>query len=98
MKVRQARESETMRFSSPQDLTDHHACCPIFSIPTTVTDPDHARLLAVGECPDLLERLAMIPDPRDRRGRRHLASVLAVSAAAVLAGARSVAAIAEWAH
>jgi DDE_Tnp_1-associated len=40
----------------------------------------------------------MIPDPRDRRGRRHtLVSVLAVSAAAVLAGARSVAAIAEWA-
>jgi predicted transposase YbfD/YdcC len=40
----------------------------------------------------------MLPDPRDRRGRRHtLASVLAVSAAAVAAGARSVAAIAEWA-
>ena len=40
----------------------------------------------------------MIPDPRDRRVRRHpLASVLAVSAAAVLAGARSVTAIAEWA-
>jgi hypothetical protein len=52
----------------------------------------------VGECPGLLERLAMIPDPRDRRGRRHtLASVLAVSAAAVAAGARSVTAIAEWA-
>ena len=40
----------------------------------------------------------MIPDPRDRRGRRHtLASVLAVCAAAVAAGARSVTAIAEWA-
>jgi hypothetical protein len=63
-----------------------------------VTDPDHARPLAVSECPGLLERLAMLPDPRDRRGRRHtLASVLAVSAAAVAAGARSVAAIAEWA-
>jgi hypothetical protein len=63
-----------------------------------VTDPDHARPLAVSECPGLLERLAMLPDPRDRRGRRHtLASVLAVSAAAVLAGARSVTAIAEWA-
>src|SRR5512133_2363687 len=56
-------------------------------IPAAVTDPDHARPLAVGECPGLLERLAMLPDPRDRRGRRHpLASVLAVSAAAVLAG------------
>jgi predicted transposase YbfD/YdcC len=52
----------------------------------------------VGDCPGLLERLAMLPDPRDRRGRRHtLASVLAVSAAAVAAGARSVTAIAEWA-
>jgi DDE_Tnp_1-associated len=61
------------------------------------TDPAHAPL-AVGDCPGLLERLAMLPDPRDRRGRRHtLASVLAVSAAAVLAGARSVTAIAEWA-
>jgi predicted transposase YbfD/YdcC len=65
-------------------------------IPTAVTD--HARPLAVGDCPGLLERLAMIPDPRDRRGRRHtLASVLAVSAAAVAAGARSVTAISEWA-
>jgi hypothetical protein len=50
------------------------------------------------DCPGLLERLARLPDPRDRRGRRHtLASVLAISAAAVLAGARSVAGIAEWA-
>ena len=66
--------------------------------PAAATDPDHARPLAVGDCPGLLERLAMIPDPRDRRGRRHpLASVLAVSAAAVAAGARSVTAIAEWA-
>jgi DDE_Tnp_1-associated len=40
----------------------------------------------------------MLPDPRDRRGRRHtLASVLAVIVAAVAAGARSVTAIAEWA-
>jgi predicted transposase YbfD/YdcC len=62
------------------------------------TDPEHARPLALRDCPGLLERLAMLPDPRDRRGRRHpLASVLAVSAAAVLAGARSVTAIAEWA-
>src|SRR5512132_2385352 len=67
-------------------------------IPAAITDPDYARPLAVGECPGLLERLAMLADPRDRRGRRHtLASVLAVSAAAVAAGARSVTAIAEWA-
>jgi hypothetical protein len=68
------------------------------AIPAAVTDPDHARPLAVGEGPGLLERLAILPDPRARRGRRHTpASVLALSAAAVLAGARSVAAIAEGA-
>jgi hypothetical protein len=68
------------------------------SLIPAATDPDHARPLAVGECLGLLERLALLPDPRDRRGRRHpLASVLAVSAAAVLAGAWSVTAIAEWA-
>jgi hypothetical protein len=68
------------------------------AIPAAVTDPDHARPLAVGEGPGLLERLAILPDPRARRGRRHtLASVLALSTAAVLAGARSVAAIAEGA-
>jgi predicted transposase YbfD/YdcC len=71
---------------------------PSSPIPAAVTDPDHGRPLALRECPGLLERLAMIPDPRDRRGLRHtLASVLAISAAAVLAGARSVTAIAEWA-
>ncbi|HEV8649901.1 MAG TPA: transposase family protein [Actinomycetes bacterium] len=62
-------------------------------IPAAVTDLGHARLLALRECPGLLARLAMLPDPRDRRGLRHtLASVLASSAAAVAAGARSVAA------
>ncbi len=87
-----------MRFSSPHALTDTRACRPIIPIPAAVADPDYARPLAVGECLGLLQRLAMLPDPRDRRGRRHpLASVLAVSAAAVAAGARSVTAIAEWA-
>jgi hypothetical protein len=39
-----------------------------------------------------------VPEPRHRRGIRHrLAGVLAVAAAAVLAGCRSVLAIAEWA-
>ena len=46
----------------------------------------------------LLERLAQVPDPRAARGVRHRAVyVLALSAAAVLAGARSLLAIAEWA-
>ena len=44
-------------------------------------------------------RLASLPDPRDRRGRRHaLASVLLTAACAVLAGARSYVAIGQWAR
>ena len=43
--------------------------------------------------------LATVPDPRFRRGIRHrLVSVLALAVCAVLAGARSYVAIAEWAH
>jgi predicted transposase YbfD/YdcC len=50
------------------------------------------------ETPHLLAYLATIPDPRAARGRRHpLTAILAMAAAAVLAGARSVTAIAEWA-
>lgn len=46
----------------------------------------------------LLDRLGAIPDHRDPRGVRHsLASLLAIAACATLSGARSVAAIAEWA-
>jgi hypothetical protein len=57
-----------------------------------------ASALRRSEYPGLLERLALIPYPRDRRGWRHaLVSVLALAAAAVLAGARSLTAIAEWA-
>jgi hypothetical protein len=50
----------------------------------------------VGQCHDLLNYLAKIADPRHRRGRWHaLGAVLAVTVAAVLAGARSLAAIGE---
>jgi len=46
----------------------------------------------------LLAYLATIADPRAPRGRRHpLIAILAMAAAAVLAGARSMTAIAEWA-
>jgi DDE_Tnp_1-associated len=54
--------------------------------------------LAPDQCHDLLDYLAQIADPRHRRGRRHaLVAVLAVAVCAVLAGARSLAAIGEWA-
>lgn len=71
---------------------------PSSSIPAGLTSLDGARPLDLAECPGLLQRLAMVPDPRDRRGLRHgLVGVLAMCAAAVLAGARSATAIAEWA-
>jgi predicted transposase YbfD/YdcC len=48
---------------------------------------------------DLVAALAAVPDPRKARGRRHrLVTVLAIGVCAVLAGARSYVAIAEWAH
>ncbi|MGK5446737.1 ISAs1 family transposase [Streptomyces radiopugnans] len=50
------------------------------------------------ELPGLLDRLSRLPDPRRLRGRRHRPSyVLALAACAVLAGAKSLTAIAEWA-
>jgi predicted transposase YbfD/YdcC len=46
----------------------------------------------------LLELLAQVPDPRKKRGIRHpLAGLLMVGTAAVTAGARSFAAIGQWA-
>jgi predicted transposase YbfD/YdcC len=55
--------------------------------------------LGSGQDGDLLVALHAVPDPRQQRGRRHrLVTVLAVSVAAVLAGARSYVAITEWAH
>jgi DDE_Tnp_1-associated len=54
------------------------------------------ELLAAGQL-SLLEYLARVPDPRQRRGVRHsLSSVLAAAIAAVMAGAQSFTAIGEW--
>jgi DDE_Tnp_1-associated len=47
---------------------------------------------------NLLQALAAVPDPRHRRGVRYrLTSLLAVAVCAVLAGAATFAAIADWA-
>ena len=53
---------------------------------------------AAGDSPGLLAVLAGVADPRHPRGVRHkLAVILALAVCAVLAGARSFVAIAEWA-
>jgi DDE_Tnp_1-associated len=53
---------------------------------------------AAGDPPGLLAALAKVTDPRCRRGVRYrLAAILGLAVCAVLAGARSFTAIAEWA-
>jgi predicted transposase YbfD/YdcC len=67
-------------------------------IPSGLTALGHADPLRPAETPHLLAYLATLSDPRTRAGRRHsLVAILVLAAAAVLAGARSIAAIAEWA-
>ena len=71
--------------------------------PSSLTDPAIGQLLTAadalgGDRAGLLPVLAAVPDPRARRGVRHrLAVILGLAVCAVLAGARSFTAIAEWA-
>jgi predicted transposase YbfD/YdcC len=71
--------------------------------PSSLTDPAIGQLLAAAQAVGsdrarLLPVLAAVPDPRARRGVRHrLAVILGLAVCAVLAGARSFTAIAEWA-
>src|SRR5260370_31052314 len=47
--------------------------------------------------PSLLRSLSALPDPRSRHGRRHpLPAILALATVAMLSGARSLYAIAQW--
>src|SRR4051812_50214022 len=53
--------------------------------------------LSAGESIRLVQALTVIPDPRRRRGRRHgLQSVLLLALQAVMAGAASWGAVAQW--
>jgi predicted transposase YbfD/YdcC len=68
---------------------------PIAAVANRLAPP---AALAPDQCRSLLGYLAQIADPRHRRGRRHpLVGVLGVAVCAVLAGARSLVAIGEWA-
>ena len=70
---------------------------------SSLTDPAIGQLLTAAQAlgaerARLLPVLAAVPDPRARRGVRHqLAVILSLALCAVLAGARSFTAIAEWA-
>ena len=71
---------------------------PSSPIPSGLAPLCDVGSLQEAEGPHLLASLATITDPRARAGRRHpLVAILGLAAAAVLAGARSMAAIAEWA-
>ena len=71
--------------------------------PASLTGPAMGQLLAAAQALSsepgrLLAVLAVVPDPRARRGVRHrLAVIVSLALCAVLAGARSFTAIAEWA-
>jgi hypothetical protein len=81
--------------SSPIDLL----AARVGATSDRVSDPDSAREADVQAPTDLVAALATVPDPRARRGIRHrLVTVLALAVCAVLTGARSYVAIAEWAH
>ena len=66
--------------------------------PNRPADVDVRDTLTHDDQHDLLRALAAVPDPRDPRGIRYrLTSLLAVAVCAVLAGATTFAAIADWA-
>ena len=73
------------------------------AVPAVASSPIPAALTRLASADldhvaDLRDYLALVPDPRKRRGVRHsLGSVLALAAAAVAAGAQSFTAIGEWA-
>src|SRR5664279_4907076 len=70
------------------------------SLTHTVVDPfDEDEFPDVPKAPAaLLAALQQVPDPRKRRGLRHgLPVILSIAVCAVIAGARSFVAIAEWA-
>jgi hypothetical protein len=71
--------------------------CTLQGGPMTKSQARPMRL-SRAKADELLRILMSLPDSRHRRGRRHdQASILAVAICAVLCGARSYVAIAEWA-
>jgi predicted transposase YbfD/YdcC len=91
--------------SSPACALDHQAPPPA-PVALPVDLPAHLAATVAGDLAagnavrtsSLAAALAAVPDPRQRRGRRHeLSGVLAIGACACLTGASSYVAIGEWA-
>src|SRR3954463_7354633 len=91
--------------SSPARALDHQAPPPA-PVALPVDLPAHLAATVAGDLAagnavrtsSLAAALAAVPDPRQRRGRRHeLSGVLAIGACACLTGASSYVAIGEWA-
>ena len=75
------------------------SACLSLPISAVAVDAGHGVAGSDPVSPDLLTALAMVTDPRAARGVRHLfVAVLAIGVGAVLGGARTYTAIAEWAH
>jgi len=75
------------------------SACVSSLIPSAIGQPGRLPAMAAMYPQGLLKAFAAVADPRKKRGVRHrFVSILAVSACAVLAGARSFTSIAEWAH
>lgn len=86
-----------MRFVTPND--QRRPCLPLIIADHPCPGPLNVTCgsapVAAAEYASLLDHLRQVPDPR-RCGVRHvLASILTITAAAGLAGARSFAAVAE---
>ena len=76
------------------------SACPI-QVLSAVTTPTEtpAHPVTDSERAGLLHALSAVPDPRSPRGLRYpLAGLLSVAVCAVMAGASSVTAIADWLH
>jgi predicted transposase YbfD/YdcC len=74
--------------------------CTTTAVLVDRNDPLPSELAEVPPAPrELLEVIRQIPDPRNPRGVRHrLPAIIMIAAAAVIAGATSFAAIAQWAR
>jgi hypothetical protein len=73
-------------------------CCPLphAQLPRL---PAKSLELSTAQAQTLLERLGSLPEVRSQQGRRHrLSSVLAVAVCAFISGARSSAAMLQWAE